>query len=58
MSKICKNYPCNQQQGTTGCVSAEWCPYFIADVPDRTTDKTEMLPMDKWPISNKTEVQG
>lgn len=56
MSKVCKNAVCNRDQGTGGCVSAEWCPYFIADVQVVTSSGTQTLPEDQWGANNRTIV--
>lgn len=54
MSRICKNSVCNKGQGTAGCVSADWCPYFIADVQTVSSSGTQALPEDQWEANNRT----
>lgn len=48
MTAICGNYPCNRLQGTAGCASADWCPYYIAYTPVITSDLTSPLPKKDW----------
>ncbi len=55
MSKICGNSVCNKDQGTGGCVSAEWCPYFISTEPSVARTETIVLPRSKWMATNRTE---
>ena len=55
MSKICANSVCNKDQGTGGCVSAEWCPYFISSEPIMYGTETIMLPRREWTVTNRIE---
>ena len=55
MSKICGNSVCNKDQGTGGCVSAEWCPYFISTEPSVARTETIVLPRSKWMATNRIE---
>ena len=45
--KICMNPVCSRIQETDGCVSADWCPYYVGSARLVTSDATIPLPKDQ-----------
>ena len=48
--KICMNPVCSRIQETDGCVSADWCPYYVGAARLVTSDATIPLPKEDFCI--------